>query len=78
MDNNGMDDIEVLKLENKGLRVQNQALIDEIRILRRYRQIIERSSAIVDNIPTVMGSLIEMESSEPITDDEPLFTLLAG
>jgi len=71
-----MDDIGLLQLENKGLRFQNEALADEIRILRRYKQIIERSTAIVDNIPTVVGSLIEQEC-EALLDDEPLFFLLA-
>jgi hypothetical protein len=71
-----MDDIEILKLENQGLRIQNKAISDEIRILRRYKQIIERSTAIVDNIPTVVGSEIPEESQMPL-DDEPLFTMLA-
>lgn len=72
-----MDDIEMLKLENKGLRAQNKALVDEVRILRRYRQIIERSSAIVDNMPSAAavteGSMLPLGTEE----DEPLFTMLA-
>jgi hypothetical protein len=72
-----MDDIEMLKLENKGLRAQNKALIDEVRILRRYRQIIERSSAIVDNMPS--AAAVTEGSPLPIMEehDEPLFTMLA-
>lgn len=71
-----MDDIELLKLENKGLRAQNKGLIDEIRVLRRYRQIVERSSAIVDNMPSaaaVTESVLPLGTDE----EEPLLTLLS-
>ncbi len=51
-----MDDIELLKLENRGLRLQNEALQDEIKILRRYRSLIERSTQIakaLEGLPTL-------------------------
>jgi hypothetical protein len=41
-----MDDIQILKLENNGLRIQIESLQEELRILRRYRQLIERSTQI--------------------------------
>ena len=72
-----MDDIELLKLENKGLRAQNKGLIDEVRVLRRYRQIIERSSAIVDNMPS--AAAVTSPSDIPLgsDEDEPLLTMLS-
>jgi len=39
-----MDDIEILKLENKALRLQIVALEDENRILKRYRDLIARTT----------------------------------
>lgn len=45
-----MDDIELLKLENKGLRYAVEQQAAELRILRRYRQLIERSTQIAANI----------------------------
>ena len=71
-----MDDIELLKLEMAGVRAQNKALLDEVRVLRRYRQIIERSSAIIDNMPSaaaVTEGVLPLGSDE----NEPLFTMLS-
>jgi hypothetical protein len=55
-----MDDIELLKLENKGLRLQNENLQDELRILRRYRQLIERSTQIAAAMESVPVSVDQM------------------
>lgn len=49
-----MDDIEVLTLENKALRIQIQALQDEVKILRRFRQLVSRASEIVKGVPTAL------------------------
>lgn len=49
-----MDDIELLMLENKALRFQIQALQDEVKILRRFRQLVARASEIVKGIPTAL------------------------
>ncbi len=63
--NDGMDDIELLKLENKALRFQNETLketlskhlileermLDELHVLRRFRQLVERGAEIVKRLP---------------------------
>lgn len=60
-----MDDIELLKLENKGLRLQNEYLQgavnelmaherkveDELHILRRFRMLVERGADLVKVLP---------------------------
>jgi FtsZ-binding cell division protein ZapB len=49
-----MEDIEILKLELKGIRAKNAALEQEVKVLRRYRQIVERSSELVRGMPSTM------------------------
>jgi hypothetical protein len=45
-----MDDIELLKLELKAMRLKNRALEDEVVILRRYRKLVERSTQIAAGV----------------------------
>ena len=49
-----MDDIEILMLENKALRIQNQALQDEVKILRRFCTLVGRAAEIVKAVPTAV------------------------
>jgi len=60
-----VDDIDILRLENKALRFQNQQLqktvnemflkerqlADELHFLRRFRQLVERGAQIVGKLP---------------------------
>ena len=61
-----MDDIEVLRLELKAMRIKNQALEDEVRILRRFRQLVGRASEIVEHVPTALMRKA-VETDEPLT-----------
>ena len=56
-----MDDIELLKLENTGLRLQNESLQDELKVLRRYRKLIERSTQIaaaMESVPVTVDQMV--------------------
>lgn len=60
-----MEDIEILKLENKALRIQNQALQDEVKILRRFRTLVGRAAEIVKGIPTAICAPTVITRAEP-------------
>lgn len=43
-----MEDINILQLEIKALRIQNQSQKAELELLRRYKQLVERAGEVVD------------------------------
>lgn len=49
-----MNDADLLMLENKALRLQIQALQDEVKILRRFRTLVGRAAEIIKGVPTAM------------------------
>lgn len=69
-----MDDIEILKLENKALRLRIESLVqtcehlgaanvklnDEVQILRRYAKLIKRSTEIVQKVGKVTAEDLKL------------------
>ena len=55
-----MDDIELLKLEMKALRVQNQKQADELKILKRYLKLVKRTTEIVEGVGKITAEDLEI------------------
>lgn len=53
-DLNAMIESEMLRFEIQELRAKNQALEDEVRILRRFSQLVERGAQIVKAMPAAI------------------------
>lgn len=55
-----MDDIEILKLENKALRIKAQKLEDELAIARRTLQLIRRAAEISQGVGKITAEEVQI------------------